>query len=76
MIELSVLPRHGNSRRTYYDYEKLFDGRIWRLDRGVDFNATTKSVRSSICEQARNRGLIVETRVDGDSIVVQKVGVF
>ena len=57
-----------------YDFDKLFDGGIYRLRRGDDFDAKsdTKSVRGYLHTQASRRGKSLRTEAeDDDTIVIQ-----
>jgi hypothetical protein len=59
---------HGNIR---YPWEKWFDGQVWRLNRGEDFEIPTISMRTQIFTNASRRGLKARTRVIEDSLWLQ-----
>lgn len=58
-----------------YDFDKLFDGSIYRLQRGDDFDGKTsvKSIRGYLATQASKRGKSLRTQIeaDGAALVVQ-----
>lgn len=54
-----------------YNYADWFDGNIWELTKGEDFDITVEGMRSSLHNAARRKGVMVTTRVRDDSIFVQ-----
>lgn len=70
--KLDAFPERSAGRPSSEDWDKWLDGGVWRLVRGEDFHKPKcESMRSVSCMKARERGLKVRTRVDGDSIVIQ-----
>lgn len=58
--------------KTKYNFDKLFDGGIYRLTRGDDFDekASVKSVRGYMHTQASKRGKSLRTQAEGDDTFV------
>lgn len=46
-----------------YPYDEWFDGRIYQLDRGIDFTVHPNSMRINLYNAAERRGLQVQTRI-------------
>lgn len=62
-----------NHKGRHVDYpDEVFDGRIWELRKGQDFqdDRAVHSVRSSLTQQAAKRGLKLRTSIPNDSTVV------
>jgi hypothetical protein len=59
-----------------HDYDKLFDGRIWKLKRDEDYENKATAARATLYIAAKRRGLKIKTSIveDGNAIVVQSVG--
>ena len=72
---IDVFPgqQHQSTRR--YPWDEWCDGRIWKLVRGVDFDAPVDQFRNRFYPQANNRGLKVRSAklVEGEQeiLVVQ-----
>ncbi len=70
----------AQSRGSKYNFEEWFDGAIWKLFPGEDFEIDIASMRSTLHMAARRMGLKVSTRVSVDEdrqspvLRVQKVG--
>lgn len=65
MAELvDSLPAAG--RRSGYPWHEWLDGRVWRLERGVDFEGTMQGMRSTVRQAGRRMGVLVKTRVERD----------
>lgn len=62
-----------NFTRGRYDWDSWFDGQIWRLEQGHDFEVNPASFRSTITAAARRYGVSVRTAVDGSCVVLQAV---
>lgn len=66
------------TRRSKYDTEQWFDGNIWKLIKGEDFDVPIASFRGSLYTQANKKGFEIRTSVnvkDGvTSLIVQKTG--
>ena len=59
--------------RGRYNWDDWFDGQIWRLEQGEDFEVDPSSFRSTITAAARRYEVSVRTSVDGGSVVLQAV---
>ena len=59
--------------RGKYPYEEWFDGQVWKLIPGEDFNVSTESLRVCIYTAAKRRDLRVRTTISaGDgSLIIQ-----
>lgn len=55
--------RFGN--RKLYPWDEWFDGRIWKLRSGVDFQITSESFRNGLASAAKRHG----KKVHGNRIV-------
>jgi hypothetical protein len=61
-------------RRAQHPYDEWLDGRIQRLVRGTDFQATSSAIRSGIKREAKRRGVEVQVATEGeDTIVVHAI---
>lgn len=58
------------SPRSRYDWDRWFDGNVWKLVEGEDFTAKTSSFRTSVASAAKRRGHEVRTSIPEDGIVV------
>lgn len=56
--------------KSKYPTDKWFDGSIWKLERGVDFQVSVNSIRTICCTLARKNGLGLRTGVIDDSTLV------
>lgn len=54
-----------------YDYDALFDGNVWCLERGEDFEVKPNNVGVGIRAAAKRRGIKVTVAVRGDKVFVQ-----
>jgi hypothetical protein len=61
----------GRGRPTVHPWDKWFDGAIWELKSGEDFQATTKSMRKMTSDMGARKGFQVKTSVVGDVLYVQ-----
>ncbi len=52
-----------------YPWDEWLDGSTWRITRGTDFDAKPSSVRSEVYRSAYQRGLRIESRIEGDSVI-------
>lgn len=59
-----------------HDYDKLFDGRIWKLKKDEDYDNKATSARATLYIAAKRRGLKIKTSIveDGNAIIVQNAG--
>jgi len=56
-----------------YPYDEWFDGQIWKISKGIDFNCTIESMRISLFNQAKKRGIKVRTSKKGnDTLIFQR----
>jgi len=81
MEKISEFEFTAQGRRSFYEWDTILDGSIWRL--GKDELKPTKSgkddslivvlgrFRRAAYAAARSRGLVIQTQIDGDSIVIQ-----
>ena len=59
-------------RNTQYDWKSLFDGQVWKLDRGEDFECIPAHFRSTVYRAAKVRGMKARVKIDGSSVYVQR----
>lgn len=60
-----------NFTRGRYDWDTWFNGDIWQLEQGEDFEVDPASFRSTITAAARRYEVSVRTAVNGNSVVLQ-----
>lgn len=53
-----------------YDWDKLLDGRIWRLVQGQDFDVSAYTFCTTANVAGRRQGGVCRTSVSGDGDVV------
>lgn len=74
--KIAAFPK--STRRSKYDVAKWFDGNIWKLVQGEDFDVPIPSFRGSLYNQAGKKGFEIRTQVsehDGaPALVIQQVG--
>jgi hypothetical protein len=56
-----------------FDYDKIFDGRVWELVYGQDFQCTATTMRSKIQYQANIRDIEVRLMVRKMKVFVQAI---
>lgn len=54
-----------------YPWDMWADGKIRRVQQGVDFQLNTRDFARSVCRAARRRGLHAQTYRKGDIVVFQ-----
>lgn len=54
-----------------YNWEQYFDGNIWRLSQGTDFDAKPGSVIASARKAAGKANKTLEIRTDGNDVVLR-----
>ena len=59
-------------RSSQYDWDALFDGQIWKLERGEDFKIVPVNFRSSVYRAAKGRGIKARVKIDGSTVYVQR----
>ena len=73
-LETFDFPKAGG--RAIRPWDEWFDGNIWELKQGVDFDGDTRKFRQSLSSKAHQRGHKVRTSVvDDATIVIQAWGV-
>jgi len=55
-----------------YPWELWFDGRIWRLTRGTDFENRPVVFRTQALYAAKQRKVVISTAVVGSAVILQK----
>jgi hypothetical protein len=61
-------------RPDMYPWDEWFDGSIWKLTRGEDFDATTNSMRMMTYKNGERRGIKVKTSIqDENTLLIQAV---
>jgi|GEM_PF-5725443 len=68
---LDELPKPNSGRKEMFDWDTLFDGQVRLLEKGVDFESKTASMRSIIYLAAKRRHVQVSVRLIGDDIALQ-----
>lgn len=53
-------------RHAAYPWDRWFDGRTWRLEQGVDFDTSVRTMRSTVMASASRRGIRVKTALERD----------
>ena len=61
VLEPELMERRGRPEK--YPFDEWFDGAWWKLERHVDFEVKTSSMRQAVFTAARRRGLKVRTRM-------------
>ena len=59
-------------RQPQYPYDQWFDGQIWKISKGIDFNCTIESMRVSLFNTAKKRGIKIRTTKKSDTIIFQR----
>lgn len=67
------LPERRTGRPALYPWAEWLNGEVWILKHGEDFNPPPGNFRNMILYQGRERGVKIETRVEGDYVYVQRV---
>ena len=69
----SVVSRtNKRARSRNYPWDDWFDGRIWQLEQGTDFDGPAVSLERVIRTSANRRGIKVRIRIDEGAVVVQR----
>ena len=55
-----------------YPYDEWFDGQIWKITKGIDFNCTLESMRISLFSQAKKRRIKIRTSKKDDTLIFQR----
>lgn len=75
--KITVFPKA--TRRSKYDTKSWFDGDVWKLTHGEDFDVPVASFRGSLYNRAKLANVEIKTTVDKSdpdriALVVQKTG--
>jgi len=54
-----------------YDFDKWFDGSVWKLTRGSDYECQTRSMGVGLYKAAKQRDVRLKIREVDDCIVLQ-----
>lgn len=55
---------------TAYPWTTLFDGKVWKCIQGTDFKVRPETFRTYARAAARERGLVLDDKVEADGSVV------
>ena len=58
------------AHRTRYPWGLWLDGQTWRLTRGIDFQVDVPSMRTTVYNAGRARGLKVRTTAENGTCIV------
>ena len=59
-------------RNDAYPYDEWFDGQVWKLYQGVDFDCTVISMRVNLYNAAKRRGIKIRTSMRVDAVILQR----
>jgi hypothetical protein len=59
-------------RNDGYPYDEWFDGQVWKLYQGVDFDCGLVSMRVNLYNAARKRGIKIRTSMRVDAVILQR----
>ena len=63
------------SGRGQHPWDEWFNGKVWKLTRGEDFQGATKNFRITAYTAAKERNLKIQTRILNDqTFILQVVG--
>ena len=71
VLEDYDFPKWG-PQECLYPYDEWFDGQILKISIGIDFNCTIESMRGSLFNTAKKRGIKIRTTKKGDTIIFQR----
>lgn len=60
----------GAGKPGRFPWNEWFDGSVWKLTRGVDFEVAIPSFRSTVCNAARRLGGRARTQAVGEDVLV------
>lgn len=69
-------PQSGKQQEALYPWEKWFDGNIWELSPGTDFDIPVKSFCTQVYQRAKKWGFLVTIQTKNRSVLVQRTHVF
>ncbi len=63
----------SSGRKSIYPYDEWFDGQIWKLTKGFDFECQPNSLRQAFYKAANRKGIRIHVSLlaNGD-VVVQR----
>ena len=59
-------------RNDAYPYDEWFDGQIWKLYQGVDFNCTAISMRINLYNAAKRKDVKIRTSMRVDAVILKR----
>jgi hypothetical protein len=59
-----------HTRGDAYNWKEWFNGRTWKLLRGIDFDVDEQNVRTAALAAARRKGITITTNIPSDEIGV------
>jgi hypothetical protein len=62
------------TKTSKYPWDKWFDGQIWVLEEGVDFDRDPQGFRVTVLIRGRKRGLEIRTAIRDGDVIVQNMG--
>ena len=62
-----------NQSRDKYPWDKWADGQIWQITKGQDFEVDIQAMRSMLHNRSRYHGMLLRTKIDGDTLTFQFV---
>lgn len=62
--QLKEWPEWRVASRSKYPWDEWFDGNVWQLEQGRDFESSPERMRQMVGMTARKRGLKVRTSVN------------
>lgn len=70
--KLEAFDFHGpGAKRVHLCHDEWFDGSIWCLQPGIDFNCKPKVIRAALARAATRHGGKVRTSIEGNAVVMQ-----
>lgn len=67
VVEDFTFTRPSSNRPEQYPWSEWLDGRVWKLEYGVDFEGADPNVfRNTVAAAAKRRGLSVRTSLHGE----------
>lgn len=60
-------------RTAKYPYDDWFNGQVWKLKQGVDFDITAKNMQINLYAAASRYDLKLQTKLRGDELIIQAV---
>ena len=63
-----------SKRSVKYNYDEWFNGKIWKLTEGVDFDIKVFSMCQNLNNECKRRGYTYKIKVLENAIVIQVTG--